>query len=420
MSRPRGAAPSGPAEAPADPVICDEIRQELEGNLLPFWRERCLDREAGGFIGEMAHDGAVRAGADKGLVLNARLLWSFSALYRALGDERDRVLAERARDYLESRFADRRHGGYRWRVDAAGRPLDDTKKVYGQAFAIYALSELHRATGDRQALAAARRTWELVERHALDPRHGGYLEALAADWSATVEQRLSAKDLEAARSMNTHLHLVEAYANLHRAWPDGRLAERLDELLELFDRHILMRDAGRHHLCAFFDRRWRPLSDGYTYGHDIEAAWLVSEAARALGDERRRQAADRWARGLARSVLAEGVDSEGGLAYQGRAGEVTDPDREWWCQAEAVVGFRHAWQLTGDGELARASARVWQFISRRVVDRTNGEWFWRVRADGSVDASEPKVSEWKGPYHDVRMCLEMLRRLGGAPDGGER
>jgi mannobiose 2-epimerase len=395
------------------------VEQELHGNLLPFWRRRSVDSAAGGFIAEMANDGAVRRDAAKGLILNARLLWTFAALYRCLGDERDLALAERSYDYLVSRFRDPEHGGFLWRLDTAGSPLERTKKVYGQAFCVYALSELHLATGRSEPLAVARDAYGLIERHAHDDRHLGYIEALAADWSETAEFRLTAKDLDEAKSMNTHLHLLEAYANLYRAWPDAGLAARLEELIDLFGRHILERSGGRHQLHHFFDERWNVRSNANTYGHDIEAVWLLGEAAEVLGDERRRANVDHWAVGLARTVLAEGLDSEGGVVYQARHGSVIDPNREWWCQAEAVVGFWHAYRLTGEIELAEASVRVWRFIAASMVDRKDGEWFWRVRADGSVDQGEPKVSEWKGPYHSVRMCLEMMRRIERGANGQE-
>jgi mannobiose 2-epimerase len=388
------------------------IGAELRADLLPFWRERSVDHERGGFIAEMSNDGRVRTDAARGLVLNARLLWTFSALYRHTKDARDLELARRAHAYLEDRFRDREHGGYAWLVDSAGRPLPGAKKVYGQAFAAYALAEYHRASGDAGALAAARRVYELVVRHAHDARHGGYLEARAADWSATTELRLSESDMQAAKSMNTHLHLLEAYATLYRAWPDAGLAARLRELIGLFGTRIIDRSSG--HLRHFFDETWTTLSDAYTYGHDIEAAWLVAEAAAALGDRRLTQEVRSWTIGLARTVLAEGVDSVGAVAYEGRGGAVTDGRRDWWCQAEAVVGLWDAYQSTGDPAFADAAARVWRFIAATMVDRANGEWFWRVRADGTVDQSLPKVSEWKCPYHTTRMCLEMLRRLDGA------
>lgn len=395
----------------------EAIEHELRDNLLPFWRLRGPDRERGGFIAEMAADGTVRRDAASGLILNARLLWTFSALYRALGDDRDLELARRAFDVLESCFKDREHGGYLWRVDRAGRVVDGSKKVYGQAFCIYALSELHLATDDPAPLDAALELFELVEGHARDPERGGYLEARAADWTETSDLQLSDKDMVAAKSMNTHLHLLEAYTGLMLAIIDPRVVRRLDELIGIFDRFILRRAPGGTHLDHFFDAAWNRRSESRTYGHDIEASWLLWDAASALGGEERRETVKGWAIELASSTLAEGVDADGALAYEGRDGSIVNPDRDWWCQAEAVVGFWNAFELSGERRFAEASARAWSFIDRRQADRVGGEWFWRIRADGSVDPREPKVSEWKGPYHTVRMCLEMMRRLG--PGDGE-
>jgi mannobiose 2-epimerase len=393
------------------------IEGELRENLLPFWRQRSEDHERGGFIAEMANDGTVRADALRGLILNSRLLWTFSALYRQLAEPRDLELARRAYATLESTFRDREHGGYVWRVDPAGRPLERAKKIYGQAFCIYALSEYHLATGEDGALEAVRALYKLVERHAHDARDGGYIEARAADWSVTADLRLSDVDMDAAKSMNTHLHLLEAYTNLYRAWPDAGVDARLRELIDVFGRHILDLGGGpgHGHLRHFFDEEWRVLSDTCTYGHDIEASWLLCEAAEVLDDERLAASVREWAMEMALTVLEQAVDDDGGLAYEGRNGTVLDPRRDWWCQAEAVVGFWHAFQLTGDRAQADAAHRVWSFIQRRVVDRSGGDWFSRVGADGNVDQDELKVSEWKGPYHNVRMCLEMMRRI--AADG---
>ncbi len=393
-------------------ALREAIASELEGNLLPFWRHRSPDHARGGFIAEMANDGTVREDAPRGLILNSRLLWTFAALYRHLGDDRDLDLARRAFDSLESSFRDRDHGGYFWRADAEGHPLDRSKKIYGQAFCIYALSEYHLATGDPAPLDAAREVYGLIERHAYDSHMGGYIEARNADWTEAGDLRLSDKDMDTAKSMNNHLHLLEAFTNLHRAWPDAGLASRLDELVTIFGRHIISRDAEDRHLRHFFDEAWNLRSDTCTYGHDIEAAWLLCEAAEVLGDEEVQATVRLWAIELARTTLAQAIDANGGLAYEGRGGEVINADRDWWCQAEAVVGFWNVYGLTGEPAFADAATTVWQFIDRHQVDRAHGEWFWRVRADGTVDETEPKVSEWKGPYHTVRMCLEMMRRLG--------
>jgi mannobiose 2-epimerase len=389
----------------------EAIASELEGNLLPFWRERSVDPAHGGFVAEMANDGTVREDAPHGLILNSRLLWTFAALYRHLGDEHDLKLARQAFDILESKYRDREHGGYFWRVDAEGNPLDRSKKIYGQAFCVYAFSKYSLATGEAEPLAAAQELFHLIERHAYDAEFGGYIEARAADWTEADDLRLSDKDMNAAKSMNTHLHLLEAYTNFYRAWPDAGVATRIDELVTIFGRHIISRDVEDRHLHHFFDEEWNLQSDTRTYGHDIEAAWLLGEAAGVLGQEELEATVRLWAIELARTTLAQAIDADGGLAYEGRRGEVINADRDWWCQAEAVVGFWHVFELTGEPAFADAAVGNWRFIDQHMVDRTHGEWFWRVRADGTVDKTEPKISEWKGPYHTVRMCLEMLRRL---------
>jgi mannobiose 2-epimerase len=392
------------------------IDAELEENLLPFWRERVLDEVRGGFIAEMANDGTLRDNAAKGLILNARLLWTFSTLFTERREPEDLALACRAYDFIDTHLRDRENGGYFWRVAPDGRKLDGSKKTYGQAFVIYALCAYAAATGDAEAADRALELFELIESHAHDDEHGGYIEARAEDWSAASELRLSAKDMEAAKSMNTHLHLLEAYTGFYRVWPDERVAHRLRELLDLFGKRIL--DRQKYHLRHFFDQKWGVLSDLYTYGHDIEAAWLLCEAAQVLGESERLAATGAWALSIARAVLPEAIDAEGGLAYEGRNGVVINPNREWWCQAEAVIGFWQAYQLSADGEFAAAAIGIWKFITRQVVDRTNGEWFWRILPDGTADADEPKVSEWKGPYHNIRMCLEILRRISQGEETG--
>jgi mannobiose 2-epimerase len=386
----------------------DSIQRELHGNLLPFWRERSLDHARGGFVAEMVDDGTLNGSAPKGLILNARLLWTFSALYCKLADRRDLALARRAHDYLAKYFRDHECGGYIWRVRQDGSILDSSKKIYGQAFCIYALSEYRRATGDIDALRTAVELCNLIEQHAHDARCGGYIEALAEDWSPAKDLRLSDKDMDAAKSMNNHLHILESYANLYRVWPNPDVAERLRELIGLFGSKMLTQ-AG--HFDLFFDEDWKVRSNSYTYGHDIEGAWLLYDAAEALRDENLLAQASRWALSIAHAVASEALDQEGGLAYEGRGGEVIDSSREWWPQAEAILGFWCAYRIAKEEKYAEIAVRLWEFIQRCVVDRVHGEWFWRIFADGTVDQKEPKISEWKDPYHGTRMCLKMLRFL---------
>lgn len=393
---------------PGDRELAAGARQELLENILPFWRRRTVDEQRGGFIGQMSNDLRVQEEASKGLILNARILWTFSAAYAYTQDGQDQALAQRAYEYLTRYFLDREHGGWFWELDPDGAVRDDKKKIYGEAFCLYALAEYHRVFHEPQALELAARTFDLIEAHARDGRYGGYFEVMSRDWQPCADMRLSDKDMNEKKSMNNHLHVLEGYTNLLRFWPDRRLAESLRDLIGLFLKHIL--NAPQTHLQHFFDEAWTPRSDSYTFGHDIEGSWLLCEAAEVLGDQRLLADVQAVAVKVARAVLAEGLDRDGGLCYEGRAGQIVNPNREWWPQAEAVVGFYNAWQLTGDSAFQDAAIRCWQYIQDRIVDHEHGEWFWCVRPEGTPDFAQPKVSPWKCPYHNGRCCLEVIRR----------
>ncbi|UCD51078.1 MAG: AGE family epimerase/isomerase [Phycisphaerales bacterium] len=390
-------------------IFADAVRCELNEHLLAFWLDHAVDEARGGFIGQMSNDGTVDPQAPKGLILNARLLWTFSAAYRFNEDPRCRELAERAIGYLEQHFWDATNGGAFWLLDCAGHVLDDKKKIYGQAFCIYALAEQYQAFGTGAALQHAQQLFNLIEIHSRDRKDGGYIEVCNRDWSPAEDSRLSDKDMDTQKSMNNHLHLLEAYTNLYRIWPDAALREGLAELLDLFERRIADPDTG--HLHHFFDSAWQRQSADYTFGHDIEASWLLCEAAKVLGDAELTSRAQQLALRLAQTTLAEGLDQDGGLFYAGQTGEITDPNREWWPQAEAIVGFLNAYALAKDEAFLDAAQQTWDYIEKHFIDEEHGEWFWRVRPDGTPDPDEPKVSQWKSPYHNVRACLEILRRL---------
>ena len=386
------------------------INDQLFGHILPFWCGPALDHEQGGWMGCLSNDLNPDRAQPKGLIVNSRILWAFSAVHRARPEKLFQQMADRALDFVMNRSWDTLQGGAFWRLDDAGRVLDVSKKIYGQAFYIYALAEYHQAFGGKAALERAIQLFELIERHAHDPKNGGYIEVCRRDWSeAGAEARLSDKDMNEKKSMNNHLHVLEAYTNLYRAWPEPRVAERLRELIQLFEQRIL--DARTQHFHHFFDGTWRVRSDTYTFGHDIEGTWLLCEAAEALGDTALLKRVQPVALRMAEVALREGVDAEGALAYEGKNGKVIDPGRECWPQAEGVVGFLNAFQLSGDAKYFAAARRVWDFIENRLVDRVHGEWFWRINMDGQPDLKLPKVSEWKGPYHGLRACLETLHRL---------
>jgi mannobiose 2-epimerase len=393
------------------------VRNELENNLVPFWLERSVDYEYGGFIGQMSNDGRIDPKAPKGLILNARILWTFSALYRYYEDNRYFDMAWRAYDYLETYFWDASRGGVFWQVDYKGHPLDDKKKIYGQAFYIYALAEYFQVFGDEPAIKLAGQLYDLIENNSRDKIYGGYIEVCNRDWSVAEDLRLSEKDMDEKKSMNNHLHLLEAYTNLYRIRPDTRLRQNLRELFDLFDWRITDQASG--HLNHFFDETWQPKSTNYTFGHDIEASWLLCEAAVVLDDPNIVSRAQRLTLRLARTALAEALDEDGGLCYEGQAGKITDPNREWWPQAESVVGFLNAYELSSDQSFLEAAQKAWLFIEKYFIDKENGEWFWRIDPNGQPDPAEPKVSQWKGPYHNVRACLETIRRLEQMTVAGE-
>ena len=395
------------------------VSDQLFGHLMPFWCGPAVDHEQGGWMAWLSNDLKPDRAQPKGLIVNSRILWAFSAVHRAKADPLYKQMADRAFDFVMNKFWDAESGGAFWRLNDAGQVIDDSKKIYGQAFYIYALSEYHHAFGAPAALARAKETFELIERHAHDAKHGGYIEVCRRDWSeAGSEARLSDKDMNEKKSMNNHLHVLEAYTNLYRVWKNPRVEERLRELIQLFQDRIL--DVHTQHLHHFFDEQWRVRSDTYTFGHDIEGTWLLCEAAGELGDAPLLQRVQRTALRMAEVALNEGIENDGGLCYEGKGGKTIDHGKECWPQAEAVIGFLNAFQISGDPKYFLAARRTWDFIEQHLVDRVHGEWFWRITPEGQVDATLPKVSEWKGPYHGSRACLETLHRLRAISAGKEQ
>jgi cellobiose epimerase len=388
-----------------------QVGAHLFGHILPFWAGPALDRENGGWMAWLSNDLKPDRSQPKGLIVNTRILWAFSAAHRARPDALYQQMAERAFDFVTGKFWDAQHGGAFWRLNDKGAVIDDSKKIYGQAFFIYAMSEFHRAFGHRAALDRAKELFELIERHAYDEKFGGYVEVCRRDWSeAGADARLSDKDMSEKKSMNNHLHVLEAYTNLYRVWRDARVEKRLHELMEIFLTRIL--DASTKHLNHFFNEQWDVRSDTYTFGHDIEASWLLCETAEELGDEKLLKRVRAVALEMTEATFDEALGADGSLCYEGRAGQIVDPGRECWPHAEALVGFLNAYEISHDAKFLAAALRVWNYIENNLVDRVHGEWFWRINPDGTVDATLPKVSEWKGPYHATRACLETMRRVG--------
>lgn len=388
------------------------IETDLRQNILPFWMDHVVDREHGTFHGELSNDLAVTDTVERGALLTSRILWTYAAAYRQYRDPAYLAMADYAYADLLKLFHDPQHGGFYWSVAADDSVQRDRKQVYGQAFAIYALSEYHAATGRPEPLDLAIATHRLLEKHAVEPVYGGYLEAFARDWSPIADMRLSAVDQNDPKSQNTLLHVMEAYTNLLRFWPDASLRRALTVLVETMLSRVVNEETG--HLGLFFSNSWQPTSDKISYGHDIEAAWLLTDAAGALGDPTLIARIHALAVKIASVTLAEGTDSDGGIFNQGSPAGLTDTSKEWWPQAEAVIGFLNAAQLSRDTRYLDAALRTWGFIEANLIDRKKGEWFRGVTREGRVLPHFEKVGFWKCPYHNGRMGLEAVRRLRAA------
>ncbi len=383
------------------------FKNELLNNILPFWIEKMVDQENGGFYGRIDGYNILHKDANKGAVLNARLLWTFSAAYRIIGDNEYLRIATRAYDYIKLHFLDKKHGGVYWELDCKGNPVNTKKQVYAQGFALYGFSEYYRATGNKEALQLAINLFEQIEKHK-DKLYGGYFEAFTREWQPIADMRLSEKDANEKKSMNTHLHILEPYTNLLRIWNDHRLIESQRELIYIFRDKILNRET--NHQSLFFSDAWEIKSSAVSYGHDIEASWLLYEAAEVLGDEELLYDIKDLSIKIA-DAAAEGIDKDGSMIYE-KDGQHIDSERHWWVQAEAVVGYMYAYKNTKDMQYNEKAKQVWSYIKNNMIDSLSGEWYWSRLADGSVNTKDDKAGFWKCPYHNGRMCMEMIENFG--------
>lgn len=385
-----------------------EVRDELLQNILPFWSERMIDNEYGGFYGQINGEGQLVPGADKGGILNARILWSFSSACIQEKNPLYLEMANRAQTYILNHFFDQEFGGTYWMVSPEGKPVDTKKQIYSQAFFIYAFTEHYRASGNESSLQTAIELFRMIEERSFDSQLNGYFEAYSRDWELLEDLRLSEKDENEKKTMNTHLHILEAYTNLYRVWNDGELARQLRNLILIFIKKIV--NPATNHLDLFFDECWTSKSTIVSYGHDIEASWLIDEAARVLGDTDL-SAIVRGKCILIAKAACEGLQPDGSLVYESDAAKgQLDKDRHWWVQSEAVVGFLNVFELTNEVEWLSKAERCWTYISENIVDRSGGEWFWSISDKGIPNRKEDKAGFWKCPYHNSRMCLEVMSR----------
>ncbi|MEO8819567.1 MAG: AGE family epimerase/isomerase [Ginsengibacter sp.] len=391
--------------------ILIKYKKDLENELfqiLDFWQKNTTDKVSGGFYGKIDNDNKIFAEAPKGSVLNSRILWTFSAAYNLTNKPGYLQTAETAFVFLRDHFIDKEFGGVFWTVDYKGNPLDTKKQIYALAFAIYGLSEYYIGTKNEEAKELAISLFNQIVEYSYDNDNGGYIEALTRDWKEIGDLRLSKKDANEKKSMNTHLHLLEAFANLYRVWTNEKLQERITELIFIFLNHII--DPETNHLILFFDEKWNKRSNIISYGHDIEAAWLVEEAAVVIDNPSLLKKVKEKSVLIA-NASTDGLDTDGGLWYENDLDEDhLIKEKHWWPQAEAMVGFFNAWQITQDESFLQRSVSSWEFIQEHLLDKENGEWFWGVKKDNTI-MDEDKAGLWKCPYHNGRACIELIKRI---------
>ena len=421
-------------------IIKAEMQDVLQQNILRFWLEKMIDHENGGFYGRIDANEVLHPEAEKGAILNARILWSFSAAYRVLGNPEYLEAATRAKDYFIEHFIDKEYGGVYWSVDYKGNPLDTKKQFYAIGFAIYGMSEYARATGDREALECALQLFDCIEEYALDREYNGYIEACTREWGKIADMRLSELDANFPKSQNTHLHIIEPYANLYRCLKELqastscdyvpvigsvlpvdvavsmetliRVEAALRNVITIFTDYILNPET--HHLDLFFEMDWtRGAGHLESYGHDIECSWLMHEAALVLGDPQVLEKVEPIVRMVAKAS-EKGLRPDGSMIHEANltTGHVDD-DLHWWVQAENVVGWFNLYQHFGDEQALQRAVQCWEYIKTQLIDWEHGEWHWSRHPDGSLNNVDDKAGFWKCPYHNSRMCLEIIERSDG-------
>ncbi|MCF0041627.1 AGE family epimerase/isomerase [Dyadobacter fanqingshengii] len=375
-------------------------------SILTYWEKYGPDLEKGGFYGRVNYENQAVKDSERSVVLTGRILWTYSLAHRLFKEAKYLTLADRAYQQLVKYFFDPEHGGVYWSVKADGTPLETKKQIYGNAFAMYGLSEYYRVTHYQPALDKAKELFNVIEKYAFDKVNGGYREAFGRDWSKTDDYILSKSPW--IKSMNTHLHLVEAYANLYSVWPDPKLKKQTSDMLEAIITRIVNPQTNSMEL--FFDEKWIPKDHIVSYGHDIEASWLLFETAEILHDERLIEKLKKVSIAMADSA-SKGLAADGALNYEyDPATKHLQTDRSWWVLAEQMVGFYNAYQLTKDEQYKVKAERSWDYIVEKFVDHDKGEWYGTVKADGTPVKGD-KINFWKCPYHNSRACAEMLRRV---------
>ncbi|MBB6461726.1 AGE family epimerase/isomerase [Flammeovirga kamogawensis] len=385
------------------------LQSELINGILNYWMERTIDTKNGGFYGQISYNNIINAEADKGAIMHARILWTFASAYNLLKDERYLKIADYTYDYIKEHFLDKEYGGVFWMVDYKGNVVDDKKQVYANSFVIYAFAEYAKAAKTLEAKELALNIFDKIEEFAFDEVNNGYFEAYSREWFLLDDLRLSAKDMNEKKTNNTHLHVLEAYTTLYEVTKNEKVGKQLRNLIELFLNKIL--NPGTYHFKLFFDENWKLKSDEISYGHDIEGAWLLQEAAIQLGDQELLEQVKDAAVKIADVTIEEGIASDGAIINEGNPSGVTDTDRHWWPQVEAMVGFINAYENTLDEKYLDTAKTLWNYALINIVNHEFGEWWWRVDENNQPNLEEDKVGPWKAPYHNGRACIEGIKRI---------
>jgi mannobiose 2-epimerase len=383
----------------------EDLKAHLEEKIIPFWQS-LKDDEFGGYYGYMGFNLNVNREAQKGCILNSRILWFFSACYNVLKNEKCKELAFHAFEFLKNKFWDKEYEGLFWNVSHKGVPVDMTKHVYVHAFGIYGLSEYYEASGDKEALQMAKKLFEILETKC--KRENGYTEQFERNWQEKENRFLSENGVIASKTMNTHLHVLESYTNLYKVLRTKDVYEALEWIVRLFVDKIYKKGTG--HFKVFCDDNWNELIKAVSYGHDIEASWLLDEAARYLKDEKLKEEVEKLTLEVAQVTLKEAFDGQSLINEM--VEDRVDRSKIWWVEAETVVGFFNAYQKSKEEKFLDAAIKTWKFIEEHLVDRRkNSEWLWKVSEDLKA-LDMPIVEPWKCPYHNGRMCLEIIKRVG--------
>lgn len=385
-----------------------ELKTELCENILPFWINNVVDKENGGFYGYISRDMEIKKEYVKSGVINARILWTFSRCFRKYRENIYLCMANKAYEYIEKYFLDRKNGGIYWLVNFKGEVVESKKQVYAQAFTIYALAEYYDITSSKKVLDKAFEIFDILEKRCKDLKNGGYYDAFSEGWGELDDTSLSESDMNCSKTMNTNLHIMEAYSNLYRVSKSLKVKNALEEIVNVCIKNIL--DKEKMNFSLYFDEKWKRLSNKNSFGHDIEGSWLLCEAVDFLDNVELKKKVYEIAVKMCENVYKYGLNPNGGIYEEACDSKIVSENTQWWVFAEAVIGFFNAYQISHNNVYLEKSKEIWEFIKNNIVDKKNGDWYWGISDNGKILGDE-KVSSWKCPYHNSRMCIEIIERI---------